>query len=276
MTIAEAQQKYIAWNLAQVGTREGANNWNKYAEDPRLQQLLGWNAQCQPWCDLYTDEGFIECFGLEKAAAMTYQPIGKGSALCSASAQFFKDNGAWSRTPQLGAVIFFFYSGGINHQGVVVAIQGSVVVTVEGNSSDKVSKNSYNIGDARIAGYGIPKWSVVATESADETGPSAPSDETGAADSPTPTAKDYRIPDAQYHAYAYKVDLNLLKIGDKGPLVQSLQLLLNGKGFPCGKDDGEFGTDTRDALLAFQNAAGILADGECGGQSWAALHNYHV
>lgn len=98
----------------------------------------------------------------------------------------------------------------------------------------------------------------------------------GSEPAPEPPGREYRIPQAKYHAYVYQVDLNLLKIGDKGPLVQSLQLLLNGKGFPCGKDDGEFGTDTRDALLAFQSAAGILADGECGGQSWAALHNYRV
>lgn len=88
--------------------------------------------------------------------------------------------------------------------------------------------------------------------------------------------ESYRTPAAEYHAYVYKVDLNLLKIGDKGPLVHSLQLLLNGKGFSCGKDDGEFENDTRDALVKFQTAAGILADGECGGQSWAALHNYRV
>ena len=65
------------------------------------------------------------------------------------------------------------------------------------------------------------------------------------------------------------------ELGDKGPQVQSLQLLLNGKGFPCS-DDGSFGKETYDALTNFQTAAGILVDGECGGQSWAALANYRV
>lgn len=271
MTIIEAQQKYIAWNLAQVGTREGANNWNKYAEDPRLRKLLGWYPQNQAWCDIYTDEGFIECFGLENAAAMTYQPIGGGSALCRASAQFFKDNGAWSSTPQLGAVIFFFYGGAINHQGAVVAIQGNVVVTVEGNSSDMVAKNSYNIGDARIAGYGIPKWSVVASEGEAQEDPQT---EAGTP-APAQAEEEYEIPAAQYHSYVYKVDLNLLKIGDKGALVHSMQMLLTGKGFPCDTD-GVFGSETFEALKNFQTKAGILADGECGGQSWAALAFYRI
>ncbi len=459
MTIQQAKQKLISWALAEVGTSEGANNWNKYAQDTHLQQLYGWNAQNQPWCDLFTDEAFVNCFGLENGAAMTYQRIGSGSAACRYSAQFFKDNGAWSSTPQPGAVIFFFYDGAINHQGIVVSVQGSVVFTVEGNSGDKVSRNKYNIGDARIAGYGIPKWELVADEDDQKPTPSeikgidisnwqrgidltalqtdfiickisegddwtdpwfdefynaakvpvgayvyshatteaaavaeakkalyllngrklplgvfldveesaqlALSDAAltavvkafcdaikaggyragaygsagnlwrkvgpanlgddvlawvaswgveprlgcdiwqysdserlpgftgnldgnkamserfaaiinGSEPAPEPPGREYRIPEAKYHAYVYQVDLNLLKIGDEGPLVQSLQLLLNGKGFPCGKDDGEFGTDTRDALLAFQSAAGILADGECGGQSWAALHNYRV
>ena len=87
--------------------------------------------------------------------------------------------------------------------------------------------------------------------------------------------KEYRIPGAQYHAYLYKVDMNLLKIGDKGALVHSMQLLLTGKGFPCDTD-GVFGSETFEALKDFQTKAGILADGECGGQSWAALVFYRI
>lgn len=271
MTITEAKEKYIAWNLAQVGTREGANNWNKYAEDPRLRQLLGWYPQNQAWCDLYTDEGFIECFGLESAAAMTYQPIGAGSALCRQSAQYFKDNNAWSDTPQLGAIIFFIYSGAINHQGVVVAIQGGTVVTVEGNSSDMVAKNSYSVSDARIAGYGIPNWSAAASAD-DEKGETQTMSDAGGGQAD----EQHAVPAAQYHSYVYNVGMNLLKKDNKGPLVHSMQLLLSGKGFPCGEEPGVFDEDTRAALMAFQKAAAIAVDGECGGQSWAALFAYRV
>lgn len=271
MNIAEAKQKLISWVLAQVGTHEGANNWNKYAQDQRLQQLYGWNAQNQPWCDLFTDAAFIECFGLEKGAAMTYQPIGGGSAACRYSAQFFKNAGAWYSTPEAGDVIFFYYDGAINHQGIVVAVNGNAITTVEGNSSDMVARRSYTVGAGNIAGFGRPKWSVAASDGESE---SAPADG-GAGEASAPAEEDYRIPAAQYHSYVYKVDMNLLKIGDKGPQVQSLQLLLNGKGFPCS-DDGSFGKETYDALTSFQTAAGILVDGECGGQSWAALANYRV
>lgn len=273
MNIAQAKQKLISWAKAQVGTREGANNWNKYAQDQRLQQLYGWNAQNQPWCDLFTDAAFVECFGLEKGAAMTYQPIGGGSAACRYSAQFFKNAGAWYSTPEVGDVIFFYYDGEINHQGLVEAVleNGRVVQTIEGNSSDMVARRHYAVGEPNIAGFGRPKWSVAASDGESE---SAPADG-GAGEASAQAEEDYRIPDAQYHSYVYKVDLNLLKIGDKGPQVQSLQLLLKGKGFPCS-DDGSFGKETYDALTSFQTAAGILVDGECGGQSWAALANYRV
>lgn len=98
----------------------------------------------------------------------------------------------------------------------------------------------------------------------------------GRAPTPEPPAESYEIPEAQYHEHVYKVELNLLKTGDKGPLVQSLQLLLNGKGFPCGEADGKYGDKTRGAVLKLQSAAGILADGECGGQTWDALHQFRV
>lgn len=99
--------------------------------------------------------------------------------------------------------------------------------------------------------------------------------ETEPGPTPAPPEKSYRIPEAKYHAYTYKVELNLLKKGDRGPLVQAMQSLLNSKGFSCD-EDGWFGDETYKALIEFQKAAGILADGECGGQTWAALHSYRV
>ena len=168
MTIEQAKERLISWATAQLGTHEGADNWNKYAQDPRLVRLYGWNAQNQPWCDLFTDEAFVECFGLETGAAMTYQRIGGGSAACRISAQFFKDNGAFVQTPEPGDVIFFFVGGAINHQGIVTGVDGSRISTVEGNSANAVSERSYQIGDSKIAGYGRPKWSLAADPGAAE------------------------------------------------------------------------------------------------------------
>ena len=263
MTAEAAKAKLIAWVLAQIGTREGSGNWNKYAEDLRLQQLYGWKAQNQPWCDLFTDEAFVECFGLDAAAAMTYQPIGGGSAACRYSAQFFKDAGAWYKTPEKGDVIFFYYSGAINHQGIVVSVENGMVATVEGNSSDMVARRSYILTDSRIAGYGRPKWSVVADAGEDE-----------AAGLPAQGAQESPAPLFSYCAYSYIVRVNLLKKGCYGPQVANMQRLLRDHGFDPGEIDGKFGPDTYEALQAFQTAVGIQIDGEWGGESFNAMWNY--
>ena len=52
-----------------------------------------------------------------------------------------------------------------------------------------------------------------------------------------------------------------------------MQTLLNAQGFACGTADGEFGPKTAGALRAFQRAHALEADGEFGGQSFAALWN---
>ncbi len=62
-----------------------------------------------------------------------------------------------------------------------------------------------------------------------------------------------------------------LRRGDRGEEVKRLQRALKNHGFNPGLIDGEFGGGTEAALLAFQTAKGLLADGVCGSRSWAAL-----
>ncbi|HEY8217766.1 MAG TPA: peptidoglycan-binding protein [Acidimicrobiia bacterium] len=50
----------------------------------------------------------------------------------------------------------------------------------------------------------------------------------------------------------------------RGDDVADLQLRLNALGFDAGREDGIFGDDTHVALLEFQRAAGLPADGICG------------
>ena len=243
MTKQQAIDKLVAWCNGEVGYHEGENNWNKYANDDRLAKLYGWRAQEQPWCDLWTDEAFIVNFGLEAASAMTYQPIGKGSPACRTSAQFFRDNNAFFYRPEVGDVIFFIYSGAINHQGIVTGVSGLSVTTVEGNSSDAVSRRVYTINDAKIAGYGRPKWSVVAAEN-DNSG------KTDATSGEIPV-KDEAPAQSEKHLVS---GLPVLRKGDKGEVVRAAQFLLNGRGCSCGAygADGDFGVATEAAVKAFQ------------------------
>lgn len=255
MTKEQAINKVVNWALGELGYQEGPeDNWTKYAEDPLVTKLLGWKPQKQPWCDFFTDEDFLVNFGLEAAAAMTYQPIGKGSALCKTSAQFFKNNGAFFQSPERGDVIFFYVGGEINHQGIVVDVNGGLVYTVEGNSSDRVAKRVYGVGGQNIAGYGRPKWSVVVDQSAD--------DET---EIPVDAGSDTNVPTIE--------GLPMLQKGSVGEVVRAAQLLLIGRGYTCGSygADADFGPATEMAVRNFQLTHSLDQDGVVGPQTWAAL-----
>lgn len=257
MTAQEAKAKLVSYCLNEVGYVEGANNCNKYAE--KWSQAGGWNAQNQPWCDIFVDCAFIECFGIECASQLTYQPKGGFSALCSASANYYKSNGAWFSTPAVGDQIFFNYSGGINHTGIVVEVTGGIVSCIEGNSSDMVRKNNYRVNDPCIAGFGRPNWSVVSTQNA-QTPVSAPI-----------TAPQEPVKVVKYCTVTIK--LPVIEYGDASVYVKIMQNLLIAKGFNCGwyGADGEYGQQTKIALFQFQQKNGLETDNVCGQATWTKL-----
>jgi Uncharacterized protein conserved in bacteria len=63
-----------------------------------------------------------------------------------------------------------------------------------------------------------------------------------------------------------------LKPGDTGAQVEVLQTALVALGYDPGKVDGDYGTATTNAVIAFQKASGLTADGVVGPQTRAALH----
>lgn len=243
MVNTKAIDAVISTANSQVGYREGENNWNKYAADLDPLRVTNGNMQNQPWCGMFTLWVFDKCFGVDKALAMLCSPKPTGIPLCSAGAGYFKSAGRWSNKPSLGAIVFFFVSGGINHEGIVTAIDGDTITTVEGNSSDMVSRRTYKIGSPQIAGYGIPKWEVVTSGS------------NGTTTKPTVTG------------------LPMLQSGDKGEAVRAAQLLLIGRGFSCGTDgaDGDFGYNTHNATINFQRENVLEIDGIIGQATWSKL-----
>ena len=63
----------------------------------------------------------------------------------------------------------------------------------------------------------------------------------------------------------------LLRVGDTGPEVLSLQRALSFLGYELSALDGIFGQETREALLSFQRDSHIEADGLAGPQTYSAL-----
>jgi N-acetylmuramoyl-L-alanine amidase len=64
-----------------------------------------------------------------------------------------------------------------------------------------------------------------------------------------------------------------LRTGDVGEGVRDLQLRLGALGYSgiAADEPGEFGPATQTAVRAFQEARGLVVDGVCGSQTWAAL-----
>ena len=253
MTVQEAKQKLADLAKSQVGYREGANNYTKYADEPMITRLYGWCPQNQPWCCVFANWCYLTAFGYDLGSRLTYG----GTAACANSAQLFKSAGAWSSFPEVGDQAFFYSGGGINHTGIVVEVNGTAFTTVEGNYSDKVSSVRHNVGASDVAGFGRPRWNLVQSVAVTD-------------------GKDPVSLENKENLDLKKEDHNwtppLLRQSDRfKPDVVVLQALLNVKDFPCGDADGYYGPKTATAVSRAQYFYGLEQDCICGPKTWAKL-----
>lgn len=223
------KQKLLEWLNSQVGYCEGANNYNKYA--PEVVQAIGWNAQNQPWCAVFVAAAFLDCFGLEKACAMLRGCVGGISAACQVNADRFESCGNLYNYPEVGDIAYFYYNGGINHEGIVISVDEKTFTTIEGNSGDSVKKNTYYRNNNIVAGFGRPLW----FENDDDDG-----------------TEDIVHPTTRRRNYFH------LEIGDgmNNPLprVKAWQNHLIEWGFVLDPD-GEFGSITKSVTMMWQELA---------------------
>ena len=66
-------------------------------------------------------------------------------------------------------------------------------------------------------------------------------------------------------------EMPMVKMGDSGDAVKTLQTKLNELGYNCGEVDGVFGQNTYTAVCSFQTAKGLTADGIVGKYTWTEL-----
>lgn len=173
MTEDQAIKKLISTASAEIGYMEkasnknlddktanaGKGNYTKYARD--LVKLIGSPyTQGAAWCDMFVDWCFVQTFGKDNAKKM----LGGWSAYTPTSADLYKKAKRFYQSPSVGDQIFFKNSERINHTGIVANVTSANVITIEGNSSNKVQSRSYSLKDKSIVGYGRPNWSVVATK----------------------------------------------------------------------------------------------------------------
>src|SRR5690606_14232987 len=76
-------------------------------------------------------------------------------------ARWFEKQDAFGKKPEVGALVFFDWSGGkkisgIDHVGVVVEVRGKKIVTIEGNIDGGVAKRKVR-DQSKVVGYGYPE-----------------------------------------------------------------------------------------------------------------------
>lgn len=259
MTKQEAVNRLVQLAKGELGYREGTNNWTKYAADPNITKLYGWTPQNQPWCCTFVNWCFLTAFGYDAGSRMTYG----GTAACNNSAQLFRNAGAFTYFPEVGDQAFYYSGGGINHTGIVVAVEGTQFTAIEGNYSDKVSSVRHNIGSGDVAGFGRPNWKIASD------GKDAGQGTDGGAGKPA-AGTDAGKTEEKEEDHGWRP--SLLRAGNSYSAdCVVLQALLNVKHFPCGAADGFYGAKTAAAVGRAQRYYGLEIDNICGPATWGRL-----
>lgn len=235
LEIAESEVGYLekasSNQLDSKTANAGSGNFTKYARDlyPSLQG--------QPWCDMFVDWCMVQAYGKSEAKRLL---CGGFSAYTPTSAEYYRSEGRFHSSPQVGDQIFFRDSSRICHTGLVYKVSGGRVYTIEGNTSGAsglvangggVAKKSYAIDYAKIAGYGRPDYSGQREEHGMDT----------------------------------------LHYGDSGQQVAALQIILRDRFGYAVLVDGELGPATTYAVKHFQQESGLDTDGIIGPLTWAQL-----
>lgn len=141
----------------------------------------------------------------------------------------------WETTVKPGMWVIYDWQGdgGMDHIGVVVAVEGNEVVIVEGNYDNAVKIRRIKIGDKIVAGF---------------------------------VDLDYgELVEAQEES------VEALRPGDSGNRVRVLQAFLAGAGYYVGNLDGDYGNATTLAVEGFQAANGLDVDGKAGPKTQARI-----
>ena len=170
------------------------------------------------------------------------------TALCTSLATWFKTQGQWyTSDPQVGDIVFFKFGSNArwtNHVGIVTAVRGNEIETIEGNTSVNSDDNGGAVMARRrsshIVGYGRPKYTEVYDTPA------------GSANTPT------------------------LKRGDRGEYVKAWQTYLISCGLSVGSAgaDGIFGRDTENAVRAYQKKCRLPVTGVIDQDDWSSVGSY--
>lgn len=175
LKIAEAEVGYLEKaSNAQLDSKTanaGKKNFTKYARDiAQIPHFYNFDKNGFEWCTVFVDWCLIQAFGADLTEKMVGYPADSLGASCVWSVKYYKAIGRFSKTPQVGAQIFFGSNAdNACHTGIVYKVDADKVYTIEGNTSGAngvvsngggVAKKSYARNYSQIVGYGMPKYEL--------------------------------------------------------------------------------------------------------------------
>ena len=160
---------------------------------------------------------------------------------CNSQIKKFKALGVWHTDSniQSGDILYYDWdsSGDADHVGIVISNTNGILTVIEGNKGnepyDCVGKREIGCNSSLIFGYARPK----------------------------------------YRSDGVSISFPTIRKSDIGTAVKVLQLALVAYEYNIGKygPDGEFGSDTENAVKRFQKNSGIEVDGIVGRDTWSKL-----
>ncbi|MBG0833165.1 CHAP domain-containing protein [Planomonospora sp. ID67723] len=138
--------------VAELGYRERPGQHTKFGEWYSTEVVQDAQYRTAPWCDMFI------AWAAERAGVEQY--VGQ-FAWTPSHARWFETQGAWSSTPEPGALVFFDWAGGedikgIDHVGVVERVEGGTIHTIEANV-DRVWLKRKVRDESDVVGYGLPR-----------------------------------------------------------------------------------------------------------------------
>ena len=240
------KENFLKIAQSQVGYTESKNGTTKYGEWYGIPKG-DWCAMFVSWC--------------ANQAQILGDKIPKYAG-CGDGVRWFKKKNQWVSVPKAGDIGFLkpTKAGATSsHTFIVKKVSGNTITTIEGNLCDKVKLTTRKLNATNILGFGSVQWG----------------DENHyPGEYPTLPARGYFYCD-------YDKDRKRYRHIDKSDEVKKLQQFLNWAldltGKKALKIDGEYGLNSKNAVVNFQKLVGFTGkqvDGEFGKKSLAKAKEF--
>lgn len=261
MCKAENITKVVDIARSYLGTKEGDSSHREiidYYNKARYASAYEMTMS-DPWCAAFV----VACFSKANLSALI--PC---VASCDQMISYFKKWGRYGTPSNIavsrGDILFYDWNGdGVSdHVGIVANSEMGMVQVVEGNKSDTVNYRTILISNPCIIGVGKPNYGAEQV--------SQLTDHIMSVVKPINQYTDW------YMMFSYSdrktiYALPLLQRGSRGVHVRILQLLLRHLGDIELAIDGDFGDETHNAVVTWQDKHNLETDGVVGRQTWASM-----